>query len=256
MSQCFGRKSSGAIDDIEMAKLCHKDVTNKPFTWHPTVSNVQQIVYVQKLQQQLQNMQTTCFYLRTELARFQFRVRQIISGSCSRRQMVAALDHIIVNTNPLEQCHPELLPTLSSYNTCMGDIKKKQMSLILDLRNQIGKFPSPKYEFLYTTDCDKEMPVVTERLCTEVEVPKTSKSCISFCKSTTKSSATRNLGGAEAKNTIYQEDLQNNQLNDNEDCEKVDTDIETNKLPSERSIPFKKLCSLYQRKCSRVSVNN
>ena len=80
---------------------------------------------------------------------------------------------------------------------------------------------------------------------------------VKSAKSSSKEADARSVGGADTVDKISQTEIE---MPNDEDCKEGLTelinDIEGPPLPSDRSIPFKKLRSMYQRKCTVNSVNS
>ncbi|KAI8118512.1 hypothetical protein FF38_07665 [Lucilia cuprina] len=125
----------------DMKDLCEKGIGD-PYTWHPTVSNMQQICYVRRLERQHEALQASFFNLSSQLARLQFRIRQIIQAApYDRDRLIRDLEHTVFKEiEAASQGRAEELPSIEQHNLEMGDIKKKQHLLIQSLRQQIGSF--------------------------------------------------------------------------------------------------------------------
>lgn len=131
----------------ELEQFCKREQVNykdgeTPYTWYPTVSNMQQIGYVRRLEKQYQSLQACYLNLSSQMARLQFRIRQIVQADPNdRERLLKDLESLVFQENyPTSQNHPEELPSLEQNERDMGDIRKKQHLLIRTLREQIGSF--------------------------------------------------------------------------------------------------------------------
>lgn len=157
---------------------------NKPYAWHPTVRNIQQIAYVRRLESEHEALQTSVFSLSTQVARLKFRIRQIIQAAPrDRNKLLEDLERLLfTEDDSLNQFHGENLPVLKQHHAEMGDILQKQFLLIQSLRQRIGSFELAS-KSLATESSSKHSIVASQSKSELVSKPSETKS--------------RNLGGSD-----------------------------------------------------------
>ncbi|XP_065362296.1 uncharacterized protein LOC135955858 [Calliphora vicina] len=223
-----------------MEELCKKEQAkskNMPYMWHPTVSNMQQIAYVRRLERQHEALQTSYFNLSSQMARLQFRIRQIIQAApCDRAKLIDDLERVVFQEVDIAgQRNAQELPSLEQHNLEMGDIKKKQHMLIKNLRQQIGSFQQAS-DSLATEYQYHDQEKGKERTSSQKSLTKKPSKVISAKPSETKS---RKSGGSEY--------FMNSASGSTETCSSVGRPY----VSEVRSTSFKELRDMYQKGCTK-----